>query len=371
MSKGLKYTKFRWRDSDCYELKVDLSRYDIRPVMARQEFPFSPQRQPVFDAINQGAVACASDGYNITQWNVMAGGLTDQPQHTLVLNREIWTTGLGNGGAGFRIADGHAGTQDNRVVSMHVWRPDGTAFEVDSVNLRRVTDKISAFTPRGGTNAIPKDGKCFTVLGNAAEWLSLKGGIDSREMDVIATYGKSYAIPVADGTIVLESPWPLKLHAGDRVRWTQRLGGEGTHTIVSGWPELLRGGVNVVHDLLAVPSHGPDNWLIRKNPRTAIGVDETGTTAFILVVQGRTPNSYRPHDHSKGLRLRELATLLHERGVHDAINLDGGGSAFLWLKDGGTDLGGTVVAPGCYNRKGTVADGRPGHFSTSVFLKEE
>jgi hypothetical protein len=124
--------------------------------------------------------------------------------------------------------------------------------------------------------------------------------------------------------------------------------------IVSGWPEILHQGENVVHELFAVPSHGPDNWFVRKNPRTALGTGENGTTAFMFVCQGRTKES-------KGLRLKEVGALLQSKGVHNAVNLDGGGSAFMWTKQDG------LVAPGCYNEEGTLEGGRPGHWVTSVF----
>ena len=61
----------------------------------------------------------------------------------------------------------------------------------------------------------------------------------------------------------------------------------------------------------------------RSNPRTAIGQISPLHYIFI-VVDGRT-------DESKGMTLRELAQEFVDRGATVAYNLDGGGSAAMWL----------------------------------------
>ena len=58
-------------------------------------------------------------------------------------------------------------------------------------------------------------------------------------------------------------------------------------------------------------------------PRTAIGIDQAGTTLTIVVVDGRQSG------YSEGVTLWELADLLVEYGVYYALNLDGGGSSTL------------------------------------------
>lgn len=58
-----------------------------------------------------------------------------------------------------------------------------------------------------------------------------------------------------------------------------------------------------------------------RHPRTAAGVTADGRTLILLVVDGRQPG------HSVGATLPELADLLIELGVHDAVALDGGGSS--------------------------------------------
>jgi len=58
-------------------------------------------------------------------------------------------------------------------------------------------------------------------------------------------------------------------------------------------------------------------------PRTAIALDASGQTLWIMVVDGRQPN------YSEGVTLDELAELVEDLGVETALNLDGGGSTAL------------------------------------------
>ncbi|MFH2006720.1 MAG: phosphodiester glycosidase family protein [bacterium] len=61
-----------------------------------------------------------------------------------------------------------------------------------------------------------------------------------------------------------------------------------------------------------------------RHPRTAVGISRDGRTVYLAVVDGRL-------SHSRGISLANLATLLAGLGVDRAINLDGGGSAAMYL----------------------------------------
>jgi hypothetical protein len=63
----------------------------------------------------------------------------------------------------------------------------------------------------------------------------------------------------------------------------------------------------------------------RKNPRTAIGLTQE-SKLILIVADGRT-------GENAGLTFRELGYLFEEFSTKTAINLDGGGSTALWVKD--------------------------------------
>jgi len=61
-----------------------------------------------------------------------------------------------------------------------------------------------------------------------------------------------------------------------------------------------------------------------RQPRTAVAVSADGNTVYLAVVDGR-------QSHSRGISLANLARLLAGLGAHRALNLDGGGSAAMYL----------------------------------------
>jgi hypothetical protein len=58
-------------------------------------------------------------------------------------------------------------------------------------------------------------------------------------------------------------------------------------------------------------------------PRTAVGIDPTGTKVWFVLVDGKQPL------YSEGITITELTKIFQDLGVDSALNLDGGGSTTL------------------------------------------
>ena len=84
-------------------------------------------------------------------------------------------------------------------------------------------------------------------------------------------------------------------------------------TAVGGGGVLVRGGI-----AQTIFSHNVGG----KNPRTAVGLDETGKKLIFVVLDGR-------RDDARGMTQTELAELMVELGCHTALNFDGGGSSVM------------------------------------------
>jgi hypothetical protein len=108
----------------------------------------------------------------------------------------------------------------------------------------------------------------------------------------------------------------------------------GASVWVDGWKRVFLGDVpgdaSVVEGMagfqpiigkgtVVVPKGGP------QHPRTAIGVDRTGSVMWLVVVDGRQPH------FSEGMTLEELGGVMRHLGCWDATNLDGGGSSIMGL----------------------------------------
>ena len=76
----------------------------------------------------------------------------------------------------------------------------------------------------------------------------------------------------------------------------------------------------------------PDSTDRVLHPRTALGFDDTGTWLLLVVVDGRQPG------FSEGVSLYELAQILQAQGCTQSINLDGGGSSIMLVREPGKDV---------------------------------
>lgn len=66
------------------------------------------------------------------------------------------------------------------------------------------------------------------------------------------------------------------------------------------------------------------------NPRSAVGMDRAGRRLWLAVIDGRQPG------YSVGMTLRQVGTLMRSLGATHALNLDGGGSSALAIRDEAT-----------------------------------
>jgi exopolysaccharide biosynthesis protein len=96
--------------------------------------------------------------------------------------------------------------------------------------------------------------------------------------------------------------------------------------VIAGGPILLHGGVNVVPPPNPARPHSRDV----RNPRTVVGLDSTGTKLTLLIVDGRKKGI------AAGMTFNELAAEMIRLGCAEAINLDGGGSSVLAVRDAAT-----------------------------------
>lgn len=119
-------------------------------------------------------------------------------------------------------------------------------------------------------------------------------------------------------TLVLRGGRP-KLVVPDSSRiYEEQLKGKN---IMTAGPMLLKEGK-------PVPQRDDRTFVTRRHNRTALGVREDGTTV-LMVVDGRFKGT------AEGFTLEELERVMKWLGCTDAINLDGGGSSTMYVKDSG------------------------------------
>ncbi len=90
--------------------------------------------------------------------------------------------------------------------------------------------------------------------------------------------------------------------------------------VIAGSHILVKDGKNVAPPPDKGFSKGP-------HPRTAVGFTKDGKTLVLAVIDGRKPGK------AVGMSLTETAEVMLKYGCTDAVNLDGGGSSVLAIRD--------------------------------------
>jgi exopolysaccharide biosynthesis protein len=195
--------------------------------------------------------------------------------------------------------------------------------DINGLNRPRADNELLVFTPEFHRTTLTEP--------NGLELVVRRG----RVVDLRDLKGSS-AIP-ADGFVISTSgtarDWALKnLRLGARVRLSLNLTPVETdqadswktaNSVIGGGPQLIRNGrveiTNAAEKIL--PSFVNDG-----HPRTAIAKLRSGEI-LLVTIDGRQPGE------SIGMSLTTLAELLIEFGAVEAINLDGGGSTTMVIRN--------------------------------------
>ncbi|MCK4640221.1 MAG: phosphodiester glycosidase family protein [Candidatus Marinimicrobia bacterium] len=153
----------------------------------------------------------------------------------------------------------------------------------DTVYLK-VTAKDSIITSGHGNNIIPGNGIVLSGHG------------------ISATYLNEY------------------VYTGDTIKVVLRLtpSSKRIKELIGGGPSMITNGI------ASVPG---GSFSTDRHPRTAVGFSQDSTLLYLFVVDGRQAG------FSVGMSLYELADYMLEWGVHNGINLDGGGSSTMVVRD--------------------------------------
>ncbi len=192
---------------------------------------------------------------------------------------------------------------------------DGTFIEISGYNRPRLTDELIIYTPDYGTNSRTNIYGIELVVVDNKVIAKQTGATDiPREGIVISGHGS--ARDFLDQVAVGED---LQIQLQLEPNWLA----EEYQYIIGGGPRLVKDGK--VHITAELERFQPDVALSRA-PRTALGI--TADRKLLLVtVNGRKPGI------SIGVTLEELALIMIELGAIDAMNLDGGGSTTMVIRN--------------------------------------
>ncbi len=163
-------------------------------------------------------------------------------------------------------------------------------FAINEIFKIRIMSKDSIAATGHGNNSIPVNGVVLSGHGSAQKFLNKN-------------------VFVGDTLSVL-----FQLHPRS----------ESITELIGGIPRLIRDGIVTVE----WDKEGTNqNFANNCHPRTAVGISQDAGKLYFFVVDGRQPG------YSVGMSLYELADYMLEWGVYQGVNLDGGGSTTMVVRN--------------------------------------
>ena len=214
------------------------------------------------------------------------------------------------------------------TVEMKLTDDQGNGIKISAVNRLRRSNRPVLFTAFYGETTLDRnEGKAFLL--NPIK--NLIPGFGSAGMTVVeeCLLPKNNLIPdgrwvLSGGTGYLDKLENLKPGKYLDINVKIRPDSLKIHNAVSGGPRILRAGIISVEREKEGQRPGFDTEL---HPRSAIGYSRDKRFLVLAVVDGRRSG------YSKGIDLYDLAGLMKEFGCFEALNLDGGGSSTLVIRN--------------------------------------
>ena len=209
---------------------------------------------------------------------------------------------------------------------------NGQTYSIDLINSERTESKTVLFTPAKKTTGTNEYGVEIVVTNASQNTKDLHFGDHiTGTISNVTQYGQpgNSTIP-EDGFVIsvhnqelaaqlsaLPVGTPIEVSLSIDEKWMD------AQYILAGGPLLVKdGAVNI-----SMPTNS--SFASARHPRTAIAVDSTGKRVFLVTVDGRQSG------YSNGTSLTDLASYLISKGASAAINLDGGGSTAMVVRQPG------------------------------------
>jgi hypothetical protein len=313
---GLRLVKGRFQQSDFWALEFNPEKASTLDVALATDV--LPGRETVSSmAKRHGAIAAINGDFPHP---------SGAPIHPLAEDGDLKRTALHVSHNFAPSMDEETMYLDRPIDSISVTEADGgDRWPIDRWNDGDPTfGEVAGYTAAGSTDATPPSFACSARLALPGPMRMAPGaaGIE-REYTVDAVACRGQPLGRAGGVVLAARPGTegavmiASLTVGERVSvgwWFH--GWASVADSIGGWPPLLHEGETLVHAC--------SQSICRRHPRAGVGITGTGTV-LLVVVDGR-------REGSLGLTLVQLVSLFRHMDAMSALNLDGGGTAEMWLR---------------------------------------
>ena len=299
-------------------LKIDPSKnLTVDLALSNDELPKREKTSSM--AARHGAIAAINASFG-TNWG--------RPMGVFAEDGVLKASPLVRGGAFSLSRDesvGHIGYPRLSIRGHNLTEESKALWIADWNEVFAASDKISGYTQAGGSVVKTPENACSArlVVRSKIRWARGKNGV-SRTYRVRKMRCRQRRMPLNGGVVLAASrgtPGASKLKRrvdrGDRLNVAWSVGWPGALDVVGGSPVLLLDG-----KVIATECGG---YVCKRHPRTGVGVTNSGQI-FFVTVDGRQTDS-------EGMTILQFAKLFKKLGAKRALNLDGGGSTTMVVKD--------------------------------------
>ena len=227
---------------------------------------------------------------------------------------------------GFRTVDGKIEASIDRIaLRQELVLPSGDTLPIDGMNRSRGGNELVIYRPHfhtvtltmpGGLEVVVRNGEVVDIHdGQGSSRIPSDGYVlsasDERRTDLLAHIAQGDAVSIRE-TVIPE-------RVGDSNLWASFV------HIIGGGPLLLQDGIappTQAYDREGFDQAFHSFW----HPRTGIGKKADGTLLLVTITAAET-------GVRRGVMLPRFAELFLEWGATDALNLDGGNSSMLIIRD--------------------------------------
>ncbi len=218
---------------------------------------------------------------------------------------------------------------DEKVPFIDVMNFSGTfrsgteTYPVSDVNNTRNTNDLILFNSYFG-------GSTRTNQWGTEVIASLAGGSwklnHIMQLKVEEVHRNQGSTPIPENKVILSGHGNAaallnELAPGDTIELEMQMKLKSLPEMAPGITELIGGDRAILKDGVVLDNNWPE-----LHPRTAIGFSADKSKIYMVVVDGRSLQS-------KGVSTKQLADILKQSGASDALNLDGGGSSVMVVRN--------------------------------------
>ena len=231
------------------------------------------------------------------------------------------------------------------------YKINGQTYKMHAVNETRYADTTVVYTEKNNTTGTNEYGREIIVENASQSTNNLGFG------DVVTGTIKAITAPGKGNSEIPKNGFVLSANGAaiSEIFDTAKVGDEVTISIGidEKWQDaqfIMAAGPLLVNNgkvELSMPSNA--SFASSRHPRTAVGIDATGKNVFFVTVDGRQTG------HSLGSNLKDLGDYMISLGAKYAINLDGGGSTAMVVREPGTNTPMLVNKPSDGSERGVSA----------------